>query len=86
MFFAHYSWYWTILPNVMFLTSFSMYMVHQPILFTFITFFLALSLLLVIRLCAPGITLWSTISINLAIPYWAISIALSVLITACIVI
>lgn len=36
-------------------------------------------------LCVPGITLWSTISINLAIPYWAISIALNVLITACIV-
>ena len=35
-------------------------------------------------LCIPGITLWSTISINLAIPYWAISIALNVIITACI--
>jgi len=35
-------------------------------------------------LCVPGITLWSTISINLAIPYWAISIALNVIITACI--
>jgi hypothetical protein len=35
-------------------------------------------------LCIPGITLWSTISINLAIPYWAISIALNIIITACI--
>jgi len=45
----------------------------------------ALSLILIVMLCVPGITLWSTISINLAIPYWAISIALNVLITACIV-
>ncbi|KAL9710485.1 hypothetical protein Ac2012v2_006019 [Leucoagaricus gongylophorus] len=44
----------------------------------------ALSLILIIMLCVPGITLWSTISINLAIPYWAISIALNVIITACI--
>ena len=44
----------------------------------------ALSLILIIMLCIPGITLWSTISINLAIPYWAISIALNVIITACI--
>ncbi|KAJ3574053.1 hypothetical protein NP233_g2024 [Leucocoprinus birnbaumii] len=44
----------------------------------------ALSLILIVMLCVPGITLWSTISINLAIPYWAISIALNVIITACI--
>ncbi|KAF9447766.1 hypothetical protein P691DRAFT_730862 [Macrolepiota fuliginosa MF-IS2] len=44
----------------------------------------ALSLILIVMLCVPGITLWSTISINLAIPYWAISIALTVIITACI--
>ncbi|KXN91600.1 hypothetical protein AN958_12718 [Leucoagaricus sp. SymC.cos] len=41
-----------------------------------------LSLLLIIMLCEPGTTLWSTISI----PYWSISIALNVLITTCIVI
>lgn len=35
-------------------------------------------------LCIPGITLWSTISIDLAIPYWSISIALNVIITTCI--
>jgi hypothetical protein len=44
-----------------------------------------LSLLLIIMLCSPGITLWSTISINLGIPYWSISIALNVIITGCIV-
>lgn len=37
-------------------------------------------------LCIPGINLWTTISINLAIPYWAISIGLNVIITACITI
>ncbi len=37
-------------------------------------------------LCVPGTTLWSTISIDLGIPYWSISIALTVLITTCIVI
>jgi len=36
-------------------------------------------------LCVPGTTLWSTISIDLSIPYWSISIALTVVITACIV-
>ncbi|KAF5347960.1 hypothetical protein D9756_010216 [Leucocoprinus leucothites] len=44
----------------------------------------ALSFVLIIMLCVPGITLWSNISIDLAIPYWAISIALSVIITTCI--
>ncbi|KAF9447761.1 hypothetical protein P691DRAFT_638943, partial [Macrolepiota fuliginosa MF-IS2] len=68
MFFARYGWYWTVLPNLVFLASFT------------------LSLLLIIMLCVPGITLWSTISINLAIPYWAISIALNVIITTCIAI
>ncbi|XP_006455950.1 hypothetical protein AGABI2DRAFT_180778 [Agaricus bisporus var. bisporus H97] len=44
----------------------------------------ALSLILIVMLCIPGITLWSTISIDLAIPYWSISIALNVIITTCI--
>ncbi|KAJ3574045.1 hypothetical protein NP233_g2016 [Leucocoprinus birnbaumii] len=47
MFFARFGWWWTILPNLMFLASFT------------------LSLLLIIMLCVPGTTLWSTISINL---------------------
>ncbi|KAF5347356.1 hypothetical protein D9756_009967 [Leucocoprinus leucothites] len=68
MFFARFGWWWTVLPNLMFLASFT------------------LSLLLIIMLCMPGITLWSTISINLGIPYWSISIALTVVITACIVV
>lgn len=68
MFFSHFGWWWTILPNLMFLASFT------------------LSLLLIIMLCVPGTTLWSTISIDLGIPYWSISIALTVLITTCIVI
>jgi hypothetical protein len=42
---------------------------------------LALSLFLIVELSRPGITLWSTISINLAIPYWSISIGLNVIIT-----
>jgi len=46
----------------------------------------ALSLVLIVMLCIPGINLWTTISINFAIPYWAISIALNVLITVCITI
>jgi hypothetical protein len=41
----------------------------------------ALSLLLIVELSLPGITLWSKISVNLAIPYWSISIALNVVIT-----
>lgn len=40
-----------------------------------------LSLLLIIELSQPGITRWSKISVNLAIPYWSISIALNVIIT-----
>lgn len=40
-----------------------------------------LSLFLIVELSQPGITLWSKISINLAIPYWSISIALNVIIT-----
>jgi hypothetical protein len=35
-------------------------------------------------LCVPGISLRSQISVNLAIPYWSISIALNLGITACI--
>ncbi|KAJ3567409.1 hypothetical protein NP233_g6390 [Leucocoprinus birnbaumii] len=44
----------------------------------------ALSLVLIKLLCLPGITLWSEISIKFAIPYWAVSISLNVIITACI--
>ncbi|KAH9484497.1 hypothetical protein JR316_0003979 [Psilocybe cubensis] len=40
-----------------------------------------LSFLLIIELSQPGITRWSKISVNLAIPYWSISIALNVIIT-----
>ncbi|KAJ3565960.1 hypothetical protein NP233_g7302 [Leucocoprinus birnbaumii] len=49
----------------------------------FLTSF-SLSLILIILLCLPGITLWTEISIDLAIPYWAISISLNVIITTCI--
>ncbi|KAF9527837.1 hypothetical protein CPB83DRAFT_767901 [Crepidotus variabilis] len=41
-----------------------------------------LSIFLMVRITQPGITLWTKISINIATPYWAISIALNVLITA----
>ncbi|KAF9527836.1 hypothetical protein CPB83DRAFT_884029 [Crepidotus variabilis] len=41
-----------------------------------------LSIFLMVRLTQPGITLWMKISIDIATPYWAISIALNVLITA----
>ena len=36
------------------------------------------------ELSRPGETIWSTISVNLAIPYWSISIALNVILTLCI--
>jgi hypothetical protein len=42
-------------------------------------------LVLIIKLFSPGISLFSTISVNLAIPYWTISIALNITITARIV-
>jgi hypothetical protein len=41
-------------------------------------------LVLIIELCIPGISLFSSISVNFAIPYWTISIALNIIITACI--
>lgn len=40
-----------------------------------------LSLLLIVVLNKPGMTLWSSISIRLGIPYWSISIALNVILT-----
>lgn len=43
-----------------------------------------LSSMLMAELSRPGETIWSTISVNLAIPYWSISIALNVILTLCI--
>jgi len=41
-----------------------------------------LSAILIAELSEPGNTLWSTISINLAIPYWSISISMTVILTS----
>ena len=70
----------------MFLASFSAWSAFPYRRLSMRYFWSALSLLLIIMLCVPGTTLWSTISIDLGIPYWSISIALTVLITTCIVI
>lgn len=70
----------------MFLASFSAWSAFPYRWLSMRYFWSALSLLLIIMLCVPGTTLWSTISIDLGIPYWSISIALTVLITTCIVI
>ena len=40
--------------------------------------------MLMAELSRPGETIWSTISVNLAIPYWSISIVLNVMLTLCI--
>ncbi|KAF9218447.1 hypothetical protein BS17DRAFT_742164 [Gyrodon lividus] len=40
-----------------------------------------LSVILIAELSQPGNTIWTRISVNLAIPYWSISIALNVILT-----
>ncbi|KAF8158630.1 hypothetical protein K438DRAFT_1860886 [Mycena galopus ATCC 62051] len=41
-----------------------------------------LSAILIVELCQPGSSFWTDISMKLAIPYWAISIAMTVILTA----
>ncbi|KAJ7605963.1 hypothetical protein DFH06DRAFT_1019882 [Mycena polygramma] len=43
---------------------------------------MVLSAILIAELSQPGNTFWSTISVNLAIPYWSISISMTVILTA----
>ncbi|KAJ7448666.1 hypothetical protein B0H11DRAFT_340224 [Mycena galericulata] len=44
-----------------------------------------LSAILIAELSEPGNTIWTTISVNLAIPYWSISISMTVILTSLIV-
>ncbi|KAJ7239567.1 hypothetical protein B0H12DRAFT_1189924 [Mycena haematopus] len=41
-----------------------------------------LSAILIAQLCQPGSSFWTAISMELAIPYWAISISMTVILTA----
>ncbi|KAJ7048680.1 hypothetical protein C8F01DRAFT_1213631 [Mycena amicta] len=42
---------------------------------------MVLSAILIAELSQPGNTFWTTISVNLAIPYWSISISMTVILT-----
>ncbi|KAF7328660.1 hypothetical protein MSAN_02467600 [Mycena sanguinolenta] len=43
---------------------------------------LIMSAILIAVLCRPGNTFWTALSVKLAIPYWAISISMTVILTA----
>ncbi|KAJ7248930.1 hypothetical protein C8J57DRAFT_1239938 [Mycena rebaudengoi] len=43
---------------------------------------LILSAILIAELSQPGNTIWTTLSVNLAIPYWSISVSMTVILTA----
>ncbi|KAJ7037252.1 hypothetical protein C8F04DRAFT_1093072 [Mycena alexandri] len=43
---------------------------------------MVLSAILIAELSQPGNTFWTTISVNLAIPYWSISISMTIILTA----
>ncbi|KAJ7756039.1 hypothetical protein DFH07DRAFT_959171 [Mycena maculata] len=69
-------WFWMIWSS-------SYYMVAVPVL-AFLSS-MVLSAILIAELSQPGNTFWTKISVNLAIPYWSISISMTIILTALIV-